>query len=410
MTAMLHEWKEHDGRRMRLHLREEPDGSGILLVNATSGARLSATAMVMARALLARGGDAFEVVSRRFPGVPTAQLRADLERVRTLVDRLLSGTARHPLTSVDELGAPARLHELGAPLCADVVVDGGHDVRAWLGQLWEIGVPQVVLVPSTKHAVRPLVELVERAEDLGLVCGVRSPASWIDDAVLDAMARAGLDYLEVPWAGSAHGAWFPAGDEARAEAVIARGRSLEVCVTACIPLARANVDDLDDMLGDLARLGIADVTVFAIATTDAEDADALPAMALPQAAAWCEAGCERLRLGLVWAPPVERDPKLAIAEVALAGPRGAGEATIAIAADGTLRPPVGPPVDDPGARIGGEDWARRFGTMWSSAPWVAWRHGAAQARRCATCPELGSCKHGCPRDRASWSQREEGGR
>lgn len=407
MTSMLHEWKEHDGRRVRVHLREELDGSGLLLVNATAGARLSASAVVMARALLERGGDPFATVVRRFPGVPADQLRGDLARVSALLDRLLAGKARHPLTAVDEAGAPARLHELSAPLCADIVVDGAHDVRAWLAQLWDIGVPQVVLVPSAASRVAGLVDLVERAEDLGLVCGVRAPASWIDDAALEAMARVGLDYLEVPWAGTAHATWFGPDDAARAETIIAKARALEVSVTACVPLASANVGDLDAMLGDLAHLGIGDVTVFAIATTSASDDEALPAMALPQTAATCEAVCERRNLGLVWAPPVERDPAVAIAELAKAGPRGAGEATIGIAADGVPSPPLGPRATEP---ITTESWSTRWREIWMSPPWAEWRHSAAKARPCATCPELGSCKHGCPRDRASWAQCAGGGR
>lgn len=403
MTAMLHQWKEHDGRKVRLHLREEPDGSGLLLANATAGARLSATAMVMARALLAGSGDPFTTVARRFPGVPAAQLRGDLDRVRKLVEKLLDGKARHPLTSTDEIGAPMRLVDLGAPLCADIVVDGEHDVRGWLATLWEIGVPQVVLVAADRASVSSLRGLVERAEDLGLVCGVRAPASWVDDASLEALAQAGLDYLEVPWAGSAHAAWFGDDDAARAEAAIARGRALDVCVTACVPLAKANVAEIDAMLGELAALRIVDVTVFAIATVDEADQESLPASALPQAAASCEAGCERRGIGLVWAPPVERDPERTIAAAAIAGPRAAGEATIGVAADGTVSPALGPPTTKP---LRAAQWP----DVWASAPLHAWRHSAERARPCAVCPGLGSCKHGCPRDRASWATRTGGAR
>lgn len=403
MTAMLHKWREHDGRRVRLHLREEPDGSGLLLANATAGARLSATAMVMARALLSGDGDPFTAVAKRFTGVPTAQLRGDFDRVRAIVDELLAGKARHPLTSSDERGAPARLGELGAPLCADIVVDGDHDVRSWLAQLWEIGVPQVVLVAATKAAVPSLCALVERAEDLGLVCGLRAPASWIDDAALEALAQAGLDYLEVPWAGIAHAAWFGEGDAARAEAAIARARALDVHATACVPLARANATDIGAIVDALAQLGITDVTAVAIATTDDADEESLPASALPQTAATCEAACERRGLGLIWAPPVERDPSMTISEAAIAGPLAAGEATIAIAADGNVSPPLGPRTT---GTLGSKPWPE----VWKSKPWEAWRHSAERARECATCPGLGSCKHGCPRDRASWAWRTEGAR
>lgn len=398
MSVILHRLREHDGHQARFHLRQEPDGSGLLLANASTGARLSRSGVVIARALLEhRGDDVLASVVRSFPGVERERLRIDIDRIRALLDTLTAG-GRHPITNLDERGAALHRRSLGAPLCADVSVGAGTAARDLLRPLWEAGIPQVVLVPTPDAGTDALRGLVEHAEDLGMVCGIRTRASAIGDALLDGLAAAGLDHLDVYWAGPEHDALYGEGDAERVAPLFARAHQRQLCPTAVVPLLPATVFGAEAVMDALAPMRPGAVTVFAIATLDPDDTQSLVASALPQAAAIYEEHCDRLGLGFVWAPPLERDPTMTLAEQARGGPRAAAEGTIRVESDGEVRPPTG--ATRVTARLGTDPWPR----IWAAEGFRAWREGADDAPRCTTCPQLGSCSAGCPRDPRTWAR------
>lgn len=402
--GLYHFSREVDGNPVRYHLRVERDGSGTIFANATSAARLSPTGVTIAHALLRDpvGGEARDA-ARAFRGATAAQVEEDLRRVRELIAEMPAASGRYPLRGSDDPESLAHRRTLSAPLSAHVVAGDVERGEAILRRLWDAGVPQVVLEVASARSCEGLVRLVEHAEDLGLIAGVSARASDVAGDVLDQLARAGLDHLDVGWAGpdpGVHDALFGEGDLAHAEETVTRCLALELCPVAVTPLVTSTVAILDELAADLASRRVGAWAVFAIGRTDDGDDEALDAGELRQAAATVEELADRFSLNLLWAPPVERDETLTLAEQARRGPRTTSEAAIRVEADGAVLAPVGPP------RAVGDllegDWA----ALWSQPVFTRWREATDDEARCRACPGLAVCSAGCPAAPETWARSE----
>ena len=403
--GLRHFTGEADGRPVRYHLRVDPDGAGLVVVNASAACRLSPSGVLVAAELL--GGAADEAVVRRllatFRGVDGARAAADVARVREALRRMTREGGCGPLVSLDESGATARRHALSAPLGADLWVEAEVPAER-LRLLWDAGVPHAVFALAPGASAEPLVAAVERAEDLGLVAGVRARATDLTgDGLLERLAAAGLDHLDLGWAGSeagVHDALFGKGDFDRALRLVESSRALELFVSAVIPLTAPWAYDLDDEVASLAAAGVRAAAVWAVAVDADEGTDgAVPRRALRQVATIAEEAADRRGLAVTWCAPVERDPARTLAEQVCRGPRVVGEATVRVEADGAVVPPVGPPGS--AGRLGVDAWA----SIWGHEAFRAWREETADLPRCGTCPGLAVCRDGCPAEPATWARR-----
>jgi radical SAM protein with 4Fe4S-binding SPASM domain len=402
--SLHHYLREHDGRVARYHLRVEPDGAGLLLANATAAVRLSPSGVAMARALLSGAGAGdqaiAEAVAREFSGADPDQVEEDVLRVRRLLDEMIVRAERFPLRDLDDPDASVYRRALSAPLGADVHGGDGERVPAILDALWAAGVPQVVFAVPDPVARELAVRWVERAEDLGMIAGVRGRAG--DLGSLDDLAAAGLDHVDLLCAGAGaddHDRIAEEGDFAALCALLGRARALELFPVAWIPVLASSLETFDEVAAAAAGLGAGAFLLAPIAAEEpGADDGAIAGRALPQAAALAEETAERLGVPMVWAPPLERDPALGLAEQVRRGPRAAGEASIRVEARGEVLPPVGAGaagnlLDDPWERI------------WGHAAFEAFREASEAPPRCATCPGLAVCAAGCPGDRATWALR-----
>ncbi len=403
--GLTHFAREHDGRQVRYHLRVEPDGSGLLLANASAAVRLAPTGVLIAEGLL--NGDTEEAIRRhlheRFRG---GERRAadDVRTLRGVLDDLAEPRGRYPVQSLapdDTVFARA----LGAPLSADLTAGGDvDDALALLGKLWDATIPQVVLSLPDGADPAALPRLVERAEDLGLIAGVRGRAlDLAADGLLAELAQAGVDHLDVFFGGAAHhDALFGEGDFAAAEALIGRALELEVCPVAVIPVVPTTFEALDDIAETTARLHVPAALLYAIVSETDETALA-PAEAR-QAAATAEELADHFGQNVVWAPPIERDPAVELAHEVRRGPRTSGEDGVRVTADGAVLPPVGPgePVGD----LLSEPWR----ALWAHRAFVHLREVVAAPERCGACPGLALCASGCPAAPASWARATGGAR
>ena len=88
----LHAYERRDGAggRVRLHLRVEPDGRGILLINAAQVLHLNPTAAEYTRLILEEvpEPEAVRTMTRRYR-VEAASVRSDLDRMRGQIEALI---------------------------------------------------------------------------------------------------------------------------------------------------------------------------------------------------------------------------------------------------------------------------------------------------------------------------------
>lgn len=397
--------RESQGLVARFHLRVEPDGSGLLLANAASACRLSAPGVLIAERLLSGAApeEVAKEVGRRFSGVGAGRVEGDVRRVAQVLEEMVRPDGGWPLRDLDERGTSAHRRTLSAPLAADVEpAEDPERAREILDRLWEVGVPQAVLVLGEGQDARPLVPLVERAEDLGMIAGVRGRATDLPgDGVLDALVEAGLDRLDVFWGGADHDDLFGAGDRQATLDRFETARRLETCPVAVVPVVDATLGRLGEIVGPLPEQGVPAVVFYALVAGDLPGA--LRPEALAQAAAEAEEAADRLGLNLVWAAPSRPAAGESLVAAARRGPRCAGEAAVRVRADGGIVPPTGP------ARSAGSLLEDPWSRIWDDPAFAAWRSAVDDPPRCDACPGLAVCAAGCPKDPASWALADEGG-
>jgi radical SAM protein with 4Fe4S-binding SPASM domain len=409
-AGLSHYQREVDGQPVRYHLRVERDGSGLLIANAAAAVRLSPVGVTITSELLggqASDEDVAEQITTSFRGATGGRALEDVRRVRSVLDELADPAGRYPLLSLDD-DPEAGVHRrtLSAPLCADVVVADPIETRSRLSRLWDAAVPQVVLIAASSSDAEALVQLVEHAEDLGLIAGVRARASDLEaEGLLEDLAQAGLDHLDVPYAGPhaiEHDELLGNGDHVAAERLMRRALALEVCPVAFVPLVSTTLDSLDETAARLVELRVPAVVAYAIATEedapDDDEAHALGPTELVQAATTAEELADDHGLNFVWAAPTERRASLSLAEQVRAGPRTGGEACVRLETDGAVLPPTG--VPDRAGIIDTDAWT----DIWSHEAFEHYRESVDAPARCKTCPGLALCSAGCPKITETWAR------
>ena len=396
----------------RFHLRVDPDGAGLLLANSAEAAHLSPVGAVMAHGVLSEKSDrdTRDAVRARFHGAFPHQIWGDLGRVRELIVGLATPEDNYPVTNFGG-GASAYERRLSAPFQAHVPQGRPDAIEPILRALWDAGVPQVTFPADPSQDARGLVRLVEMAEDLGMIAGIRAAAGQLPEGVLRDAAMAGLDFLTLIAAScdaGEHDALLGEGDHAAMQRGFEVCHEMELCPVAQVPLTDGSADELEEIIEFALAQDVRNLSYFAIACLDGEEeadaAGALPARALPQVATEITECAEDLGARFIWDPPVRFAPTKSLAKHVLKGPRAGGEVSIRVEADGTVYAPRGPRA--PCGNIVEQPWE----AIWAHEAFTRYRESVEAPSRCEVCPDLELCAAACPRDPAGWADdTDEGG-
>jgi hypothetical protein len=332
-----------DPRNYRLHLRLEQDGSGVLIVNASTILHLNQTAAEYAYFLVQN--EPTSQVARRMAAryrVSKEQACQDYEeladRIQTLIEvpdldpvSFLGFERRLPFTG--QLTAPYRLDcaltyrlpEAAAPDSAPIErVARELSTEEWksiLDKAWEAGIPHIIFTGGEPTLRDDLPELVTHAEKLGQVSGLLSDGLRLADEVyLGKLLLAGLDHLMIVLDPENEQSWQAVGN------TMVEDLSVAVHLT----LTSGNREGFIAYLERLAGMGVRQVSLSTVAAALANDLR----LARESLAA--------LNLELVWNLPV---PYYALHPVALetSSPQleGAGRAWLYLEPDGDVRPSQG---------------------------------------------------------------------
>lgn len=398
----------------RFHLRVDPDGGGILLANASEAAHLSPVGVAMAHRILSGVDDetGIQQIRKAFWGSAEAQVRGDWEAVRALIGDLASPDARYPVTDFGAAAEGTDGRRLAAPYRADLTQGAPEALEPILRKLWDLTVPQVTFLARPDRDPKELVRLVEIAEDIGMIAGLRSVASWLSHDVLRDIAFAGLDYLALPFAScdpAEHNLMVGAeGDFGMVRAAWDLCREWELCPVAQVPLTDETMDELEELIECVADCGVSDMWFFAVACLDdderADTAGALPARYLPQVAAAVYEDSEQFGYRFVWQPPVRFRPGQSLPEHVIAGPRTSGDVSVRVEPDGSVYPPRG------SRSCAGNLLSQPWASIWGGDCFTRFREVVPPAAPSRICPDLPICQIWPPEDPASWSDdtRESG--
>ncbi len=210
------------GHSLTIHLRIEPDRTGLLFINATETIYLSPTEAEMAKLALDEVPvqQALGHLRAYYHHIPARRLKDDFRRICDLVDKLkapiagcrvcqlgLDQPAPFSIRSQAPYKADLALHYACNNACSHCYNEPGRKTmpslplagwRRVLTKLYDIGVPYIIFTGGEPTLYPALVDLVSYAENLGQITGLNTNGRRLARAGFAAeLLKAGLDHVQV---------------------------------------------------------------------------------------------------------------------------------------------------------------------------------------------------------------------
>jgi len=218
--GVYHFVKSDDQQKTRVHLRIEPDGNGLLLVNAARSFQLNPSAAFMAFLALHETNphEAIHSIKSKF-NVSTKKASLDYQSFSLQLKELIEPDGLCPICDLDlETSAPFSTRPF-APYRMDLAITYrcnnacAHCYNArsrnypelttseWkqvIDRLWEIGIPHVVFTGGEPTLRDDLPELIAYAENKGQITGINTNGRRLKDSkYVSELVSAGLDHVQI---------------------------------------------------------------------------------------------------------------------------------------------------------------------------------------------------------------------
>ena len=211
---------QENGGRSRIHLRIDPDGSGLLLVNASRIMHLNPTAALMSFYILQKVPQevALNSLNKIFE-VASDQISNDYAQTANQIQELIKPDGACPIHELDLEVTPPFSARPSAPYRMDLAItyrcnnDCVHCYNArsrdypelstknWhqvLDRLWKIGIPHVVFTGGEPTLRQDLSELIAHAEQNGQITGINTNGRRLSDHdYVENLVKAGLDHVQI---------------------------------------------------------------------------------------------------------------------------------------------------------------------------------------------------------------------
>lgn len=277
--------------KLRVHLRVDPDGSGLLLINANRILHLNPSAADIARLTLdATPIDRAVCFLQRKYQVSPQQAWNDYAHVSATLEDLLHADGPCPLHDLDLDVIQPFSTRPSAPYRMDLALtyrcnnDCTHcynarprsfpelDTKTWMqiiDRVWQQGIPHVVFTGGESTLRKDLPQLIGYAQNVGLITGLNTNGRRLQDrAYLNELVAAGLDHVQITLESHdpvihdtmvrAKGAW---------RQTVAGIRSVldtPLFVMTNTTMLRLNAPSLDKTLDFLAEIGVPTVGLNAL--------------------------------------------------------------------------------------------------------------------------------------------------
>lgn len=349
---------KNDPRNYRLHLRLESDGSGTLIINASTNLHLNQTAAEYAYYFVQNMP--VEQVGLKMAAryhIDPSQARQDYldltDRILTIIetpdlapDTFLDFERQVPYSG--NISAPYRLdcaltyhlvQETPGLAPTERVVQelSTNEWQAVLDKAWAVGIPQITFTGGEPTLRADLPALITHAESNGQISGLLSDGLKLEDAeYLDDLLQTGLDFLMMVLQPDNEQAWR----------ALQNAMAADLYVIVHLTITDANAASITDTLKRLATMG---VRAISLSAADPSLADALRA---------ARQSVANLALELVWNLPV---PYSSLHPLALELenheiPQGAGRAWLYVEPDGDVLPGQG--INQPLGNILRDPWEK----------------------------------------------------
>jgi radical SAM protein with 4Fe4S-binding SPASM domain len=419
-------WITPPGGKIRIHLRIEADGSGVLFVDVTDAVHLNPTAAEMAK--MALDGISLDwaraQISSRFRDVASDQLTAELEQIYEMVHHFSNPGSGCPTCSVKSLQRAALFSTpIHAPYKADIALTYGcnnecpHcyneadrlsmpslEVEDWkrvLDRLVEVGIPHLIFTGGEATLHPELPELIAYADSLGPIVGLNTNGRRIAHLpYMQTLADAGLNHVQVTL-----GSYIPEVHDAMMGAVsfhqtvrgIQNAVESSVYVITNTTLMACNQDHVEGIIDFLFSLGIRTFAMNGMIYSGGGFAhpNAIPEEKMPALLARVRDHAADLGMRFLWYTPTEYC-RMSPVELEIGAKRcNAGEYSLCVEPNGDVLPcqsyyvTAGNLLRDPWETIWNGDLFRSFRERETDPRW------AGLPEKCWDCPDLPLCGGGC---------------
>ncbi len=290
-AGLFHFDYQENGERSRTHLRIDPDGSGLLFVNASRIMHLNPTAALMAYFILQNTPDdkAIQSLAKAFD-VTREQLSIDYAQTVINIHELIKPDGACPIHELDLEVTPPFSARPSAPYRMDLALtyrcnnDCAHCYNArsrdypelstenWfqiLDHVWSIGIPHVVFTGGEPTLRQDLPDLIAHAQQNGQITGLNTNGRRLSDRnYLELLVQAGLDHVQITLEShdakiyefmvNAHGAWK------QTVAGIQNALETPLYVMTNTTMLATNSPGLSQTLDFLAEIGVPTVGLNAL--------------------------------------------------------------------------------------------------------------------------------------------------
>jgi radical SAM protein with 4Fe4S-binding SPASM domain len=426
------------GGQIRLHLRIEADGAGVLFVDVTDVIHLNPTAASMAK--LALDEIPLAEAQAQFLGhfrVSRQQVTTELRQIYEMVDSLRRPGHGCPTCSLAGLDrAPLFSTRARAPYKADLALTYGCNNECphcynepdrfampslpkeqWfriLDRLAAVAVPHIIFTGGEATLHPDLPAIIGYADRLGMVCGLNTNGRRIAHApYMTTLAASGLNHIQVTLGSNVpevHNAMMGAVSFAQTVQGIRNALASGVHVITNTTLMRANMGHAERIIDFLHQLGIRTFAMNGMIYSGGGFADpnAIPEEEMAPLLIRVRDHAAALGLRFLWYTPTEYC-RLSPVELEIGAKRcNAGEYSICIEPNGDVLPcqsyytAAGNILHDPWEKIWHGELFRSFRDREEDPRW------AGLPEKCWDCPDLPLCGGGCRIEREARAGRRTG--
>ncbi len=354
-----------DKTQYRMHLRLEPSGSGLLIINAHTTLHLNQTAAEFAYYIVQGYSeeDAIKEITGRY-NINSDLAKTDYFDIVDKIQTLIHTEDLEPVTYLNidrmepysaELSAPYRLDcaltyrvnesalTHAAPLervKRDLLSD---EWKVILQKAWNAGIPHIIFTGGEPTTRPDLPELVAYAESLGQVTGLLTNGLRLSNReYLHELLNAGLDHIMILLDPEAEQSW-----EAVKDALVE-----DIFVTVHLTIANTDEFKLFPYLDRLVKMGLINLSL------SAQSEDLKPLMKE------CSEYASARGMSLVWDIPVPYSAfnPFNFEEESIAQITGEGNAWLYIEPDGDVLPSQG--INRVMGNLLSDDWS----SIWANRP------------------------------------------
>jgi len=289
----------------RLHLRIETDGTGLLIINASTVLHLNNTATEFAYHLINQTpkNEVLESIIARYQ-ITYSEAREDFDSFIYRIEQIVTTPDLDPVTYLDIDRETPFSHDLSAPYRVDIAITyklhenseeslapvdrverelSTNDWKLIIKKAWDAGIPHIIFTGGEPTLRTDLVELAKYSDDLGQVTGlITDGLRFQETEYLNEILNAGIDHILITMDTNSDTLWNS----------IIKIVDLDIHLTTHFTVTTKNQEDLLPAIEKLAKLGLKNIS---LSTNDIQ---------LEPAVHEIRNKCAQLGLNLIWNMPV----------------------------------------------------------------------------------------------------------